>query len=72
MDLQTRKIAFMQEFLKVKDLSVVDMLTKALHKATQEQKRSSIEQFAGILSDEDAKIFEEASQECRKVDVNEW
>jgi len=72
MDLQAKKIAFMEEFLKIKDLSVVDMLTQTLHKATQKRTRSSIEKFAGVLNDEDAKVFQEASQECRKVDLHEW
>ena len=72
MDLQAKKIAFMEEFLKVQDLSVVDMLTKTLHQATEKQNRSTINQFSGVLSDEEAVVFEEASQECRKVDQNEW
>ena len=72
MGIEAKKIAFMEEFLKVEDLSVVDMLTKNLHRATQKQKQSSIEKFAGILSDSDAKVFEEASLECRKIDFNEW
>ncbi len=72
MDIEAKKIAFMEEFLKVKDLSIVEMLTKSLRRATKKQESISIEKFAGTLSDFDAKVFEEASQECRKIDLNEW
>jgi len=64
------KLIFMEEFIKLKDESVIKKLTKILHNETQTSK-SSIEKFAGILNDKDAKDFLEASQECRQIDVNE-
>lgn len=72
MDIQTMKLAFMEEFLKLKDKSVIKKLTRTLHQETQKTKSPSISNFAGILDDQDAKAFLEASDECRKIDTNEW
>ena len=72
MDMQSMKIAFMEEFLKVKDESIIKKLTATLQREKRKSKRSSIDKFAGVLSDDDAKVFLEASQECRKIDMNEW
>ena len=72
MDIQSMKIAFMEEFLKVKDESIIKKLTATLQREKRKSKRSSIDKFAGVLSDDDAKVFLEASQECRKIDMNEW
>ena len=72
MDIQTMKIAFMVEFLKLKDESIIKKLTTTLRREKQKYKRESIEKFAGILNDEEAKEFIEASLECRKIDIDEW
>ena len=72
MDVQATKIAFMEEFLKLKDESIIEKLVLTLKQEKQKSKRTSIKDLAGTLSDEDAKIFLEASQECRKIDVDEW
>jgi hypothetical protein len=72
MDMQTMKIAFIEEFLKLKDESIIIKLTTTLKREKQKYKRTSIEKFAGILNDEEAKEFLEASRECRKIDIDEW
>ena len=72
MDIETKKLAFIEEFIKLKDLTIVEMLTRSLRDAMQTQEKLPIERFAGSLSDEDAQIFQEASQECRNIDLNEW
>lgn len=72
MDIQSVKITFMEEFLKLKDESIIKELVATLKRAKQKSKGKSLEELAGTLSDEDAKIFLEASQECRKIDIDEW
>ena len=73
MDIQTRKLHFIQEVLALSNEKIMDKLESLLKsEKNKETKKSSIDKFAGILSDEDAKTFLEASEECRKVDVNEW
>jgi len=72
MDLQSRKIAFLEAFLQIKDLSVIDKLTETLRKETNKNSTLSLESFSGILNDRDAKIFEEGIEESRKIDEDEW
>ena len=72
MDIQTMKIAFMEEFLKLKDESIIKKLTTTLQREKQKNKKESIEKFAGIINDGEAKEFLEASLECRKIDIDEW
>ena len=38
----------------------------------EEPNENSIMEFAGMLSEEDAKIFEEALADCRKIDYEGW
>ena len=72
MDIDAKKIAFVEEFLKVEDLSIIEMLSSNLRNATLEREEGSIDKFAGVLNDSDTKDFKDAYQECRKIDLNEW
>ena len=72
MDMQTMKIAFVEEFLKLKDETIIKKLLTKLRHEKQKYTRKSIEKFTGILNDEEAKDFLEAAQECRKIDIDEW
>lgn len=66
------KIAFMEEFLKIQNEALVKKMVATLQREKRKSKQLSIDKFAGVLSDDDAKVFLEASQECRKIDMNEW
>ena len=72
MDLQMKKLAFLEAFMKISDLSVIDKLTQTLQQESKSKVRPSIESFAGILDNQDAKTFLEASESSRKIDSNEW
>ena len=71
MDIQAMKIAFIEEFLKIQDEALVKKLVTTLQREKRESKQLSIDKFAGVLSDDDAKVFLGASQKCRKIGMNE-
>ncbi|MEX2594529.1 MAG: hypothetical protein WD426_17295 [Anditalea sp.] len=72
MDIQTMKITFIEEFLKLQDEAVIEKLTATLKREKHRPARPSVGGFAGILSNQDAEIFIGASQECRKIDTDGW
>ena len=38
----------------------------------RKEKRNPLEEFCGVLSDEDAKIMMDAVDECRRIETDEW
>ena len=79
MDLQTKKIKFVQEFLKVKSEELVDKLDKILKK---ERTKLYKKKLSPLTSEEFNKIIDSAESDSKsgrltsaknlKIDVDSW
>lgn len=38
----------------------------------REQKKNPLEEFCGVINDEDAAVMMSAIDECRRIEPNEW
>ncbi len=72
MDIQNMKNSFIKEFLALQDENIVKKLMATMQEEKEKVSRASLSSFAGSLSNEEAQIFMEASQDCRKIDEYEW
>ena len=79
MDIQTKKLHFVQEFLRLKDESIIDKLNKLLRserkkKIQRELKPFSKEELNGIIdnAEEDSKNERLTSASDLKNEVDSW
>lgn len=80
MDIQAAKIAFMEEFLKLKDESIIKKLVTTLKREKQKSKEKSIEKvkpsvdkFVGIWSKEEAEEIKKVIAEgCEQINEEDW
>lgn len=72
MDIQNAKLSFVEEFLKLQDENIVKKIIATMQEEKSKASHSPLSSFAGSLSKEEAQVFIEASQECRKINENEW
>jgi hypothetical protein len=71
MTIETIKIKFLEEFITLQDESVIRKLYETLQAEKQLQK-PSLSDFAGMWSGEEAAQIQQATEECRTIDTNEW
>lgn len=71
MSIETIKIKFLEEFMTLKDEEVIRKLYATLQ-TEKRAKSTSLTDFAGIWSDEEAAQMRQAVEECRNIDANEW
>jgi hypothetical protein len=72
--LESKKIHLIEEVLKVNDNSVLSKLESVLKESKgKKKKKPSARDFAGILSDEDARLMTKAIEEgCGQIDPDGW
>jgi hypothetical protein len=71
---EARKLHLIEEMLKVKSESVWIALENVLKKdALENNEKSNIYDFVGILTDKEAKAIKDAIAEaCETIDENDW
>lgn len=74
MDLATRKLAFIEEFLHLSNEALVNKLEALLHTGKKHKRtKNRLGDFFGIMSKEDGDMFKQSIiDDCRKIDYNEW
>ncbi len=79
MDIQTKKLHFVQEFLRLKDENLIDKLNKLLKserkkKFEKELKSLSSQEFNDLIdkSESDSKNGRLTSAQELKLDINSW
>lgn len=71
MSIETIKIKFLEEFMTLKDEEVIRKLYATLQTEKQ-TKSTSLSDFVGIWNDEEATQIQQAVEECRNIDIDEW
>ena len=74
MNIQTAQLQFIEEYVKLKNMTIIEKLSAVLKKEKTKQKNiSSVLNFVGIIDKDEAieikKVIEEG---CEKIDKNEW
>ena len=74
MDLQTRKLNFVQEFLALSNEKIIDKLESVLKKEKkQEDKERSFYDLVGVISEEEANEMEkEIEASCEQIHEDDW
>ena len=81
MSIETIKIKFLEEFITLRDEKLIRKLYETLQSekrskkapsGAKQKKKPALSDFAGIWNDEEAQQMQQAIEECRKIDLNEW
>lgn len=74
MDLQTRKLNFVQEFLALSNEKIIGKLESVLKKEKkQEDKERSFYDLVGVISEEEANEMEkEIEASCEQIHEDDW
>lgn len=74
MDLQTRKLNFVQEFLAINNEEIIGKLERVLNKEKkQENNNGSFRDLLGVISEEEAKKMEkEIEASCEQIHEDDW
>ncbi len=74
MELETRKLHFIEEVLKINKQDVMDELEEVLrvHNTTPSQKHD-FKKFTGVMNDDDAtEMLQIIEDGCEKIDQDGW
>ena len=73
MDIQNRKLRLIEDFLKIRDKSMLDKIEALLKSQSINKKQPDIEKFSGIWTKKEAeevsKIIEEG---CEQINNEDW
>lgn len=74
MDLQTRKLNFIQEVLSLSNEKIIGKLENVLRKEKkQERKKLTFHDLVGVISEEEANEMEkEIEASCEQIREDEW
>jgi hypothetical protein len=74
MDLQTRKLNFIQEVLTLSSEKIIGKLENVLHKEKKQvDKKSSFYDLVGVISEEEAiEMEKEIEAACEQIHEDDW
>lgn len=74
MKLEEKKLHFIEDYLKVSDIKLIDELDVVLRKQKKKTRSSStFKKHSGIISNKEAKELSKIIEEgCETIDTNEW
>lgn len=74
MNIQTAQLQFIEEYVKLKNISLIEKLSAILKKEKNRQKsKNSVLDFVGIMGKDEAAAMKKAIKEgCENIDSNEW
>ena len=74
MDIQTRKLNFIEQILGLSNERTLRELENVLQKESQEQyQKASFQDLAGVINEEEAQIMEkEIEDACEQIHEDDW
>ena len=64
--------ALLQMYETMSETEQKELYNFALFIVSKRKEKNPLEEFCGVISDEDAAIMMSASDECRRIELDEW